>query len=509
MNCYFILIMLLFIGRIEAQWYPQTINVTGYFEVVHFENENVGWMCSNNPSKIYKTTNGGNTWFLQFETDGPIISIFFLDENYGWFTDMDSNGGRLNFTSDGGYTWIQRYPADYYFFHELHFFDLLNGIAVGSGRPAPGWPQVGAMFKTSDGGTTWDVFFNQVFLYSVYFLDDSNGWCGGDLLFKTTDSGQNWSSLPNTFDDYITKIKFFNESTGYLSVYSSNNYKQLYSTNNAGYSWDLMVALVNDFWFIDVNTGWYIIDDKIFHTTDAGENWHLQYSSTGNDLLSVYFFNPDLGWAAGYDGYILNTINGGTPVELVSFIVDTEGSNVILNWATATELNNSGFDIERSTNKNDWIKIGFKEGKGTTTEQQNYNFTDDLFGVNSLKLYYRLKQIDYDGQFEYSNVLEVEVTPLTFALYQNYPNPFNPSTVISYQLPVSGDITLKVFDVLGREVATLVDEYRDAGYHEVEFNPASGIGNLPAGRQGLASGIYFYQLQAGSFIETKKMVVIR
>jgi hypothetical protein len=108
---------------------------------------------------------------------------------------------------------------------------------------------------------------------------------------------------------------------------------------------------------------------------------------------------------------------------------------------------------------------------------------------------------------------EDETIPKDFALHQNYPNPFNPRTVIGYQLPVSGDVTLKVFDVLGREVATLVDEYKEAGYHEVEFNSVSGIGNLPAGRQGLASGIYFYQLSAtggvGSFIATKKMILLK
>lgn len=99
--------------------------------------------------------------------------------------------------------------------------------------------------------------------------------------------------------------------------------------------------------------------------------------------------------------------------------------------------------------------------------------------------------------------------PNTFTLHQNYPNPFNPSTVIGYQLPISGDVTLKIFDVLGREVATLVNEYKEAGYHEVEFNTSSGIRNLPAGRQGLVSGIYFYQLKAGSYNETKKMILLR
>ena len=111
------------------------------------------------------------------------------------------------------------------------------------------------------------------------------------------------------------------------------------------------------------------------------------------------------------------------------------GKIVLLNWSTSTELNNRGFEIERSTNKKDWRLIGFKEGKGTTTETQNYSFVDDLFGISSPQLFFRLKQIDFDGSFEYSDVVEVDIAPSTFSLSQNYPNPFNPSTKIKFTIP--------------------------------------------------------------------------
>ena len=184
------------------------------------------------------------------------------------------------------------------------------------------------------------------------------------------------------------------------------------------------------------------------------------------------------------------------PVELSSFSAMVNYDNVELSWITSTETNNQGFEVQRAKD-GEFETIGFVEGHGTTTKSQAYSYIDS--DVVTGKYQYRLKQIDFHGTFEYSNVVEVEViSPSTFSLKQNYPNPFNPSTVISYQLPVSGDVTLKVYDVLGNEVATLINEEKSAGSYEVEFNASS-----------LPSGTYFYQLKAGSFIEAKKMVVIK
>ena len=178
---------------------------------------------------------------------------------------------------------------------------------------------------------------------------------------------------------------------------------------------------------------------------------------------------------------------------------------LLLIWSTATELNNHGFEIERSFDKTNlpdgkagWRTIGFREGKGTTSEPQQYSYSDILSDIASSKLYYRLKQIDFNGSFEYSDIVEVEIAPSVFSLSQNYPNPFNPSTTINYQLPVNSFVTLKVYDVLGNEVATLVNEEKLAGEYEIEFD-ASEIG----------SGVYFYKLQAGSFIEMKKMIFLK
>jgi hypothetical protein len=201
------------------------------------------------------------------------------------------------------------------------------------------------------------------------------------------------------------------------------------------------------------------------------------------------------------------------PVELISFTEIVKENNVTLSWTTATETNNQGFEILRKhLEEIEWETIGFVEGNGSTTEPINYSFIDE--NVQPGVYQYRLKQIDFDGTSTYSNSIEVEImSPIEFSLYQNYPNPFNPSTVIGYQLPVSSFVTMKVYDALGNEVATLVNEYKIAGKHEVEF---SAISEQESSIRYPASGIYFYQLratptdgQAGDFIQTRKMILIK
>ncbi|HSW54190.1 MAG TPA: T9SS type A sorting domain-containing protein [Ignavibacteriaceae bacterium] len=206
--------------------------------------------------------------------------------------------------------------------------------------------------------------------------------------------------------------------------------------------------------------------------------------------------------------YLILTYQNVVPVELVSFNAVLIDDNIQLEWLTTTETNNSGFEIERKALSfgeglgEAWEAFGFVPGFGTTTETKTYSFIDENITNGTYK--YRLKQIDFDGSFEYSNEIEVEVdfTPKEFVLYQNYPNPFNPKSVIGYQLPVNGNVTLKVYDILGNEVITLVDEYRAAGKYEIEFNLASGIRNP-------ASGVYFYKLIAGEFTQTRKMILLR
>jgi hypothetical protein len=189
------------------------------------------------------------------------------------------------------------------------------------------------------------------------------------------------------------------------------------------------------------------------------------------------------------------------PVELTSFTAMNKGPSVELAWKTATEVNNYGFEIHRSKGQNEaeaWEDVGFVEGTGTSTSPREYSFRDD--GLTAGTYLYRLKQIDRDGQFEYSPEVKVTVngTAQAFVLEQNYPNPFNPETAIRYQLSAFGHISLKVYDMLGREVATLVDEVKEAGTHSVRFDGSK-----------LPSGIYICSLHHGNVSSTTRLVLMK
>ncbi len=201
------------------------------------------------------------------------------------------------------------------------------------------------------------------------------------------------------------------------------------------------------------------------------------------------------------DGWYLDDISifvfAVVPVELSSFIATISDNKIYLGWETSSELNNRGFEVQKKNlnNNSEWQKVGFVDGAGTTTDKQSYTFVDSNPGNGTIL--YRLKQIDYDGSFKIYPPVMIEFNiPDKFLLSQNYPNPFNPGTKISWQSPVSGQTTLKVYDLLGNEVAKLVDEYKAAGNYEVEFN----AGNL-------ASGVYFYKLTTGSLAQVKKMII--
>jgi hypothetical protein len=214
---------------------------------------------------------------------------------------------------------------------------------------------------------------------------------------------------------------------------------------------------------------------------------------TESSVLTFEFYNVS---GTLIDQYIADEI---FPVELTSFSYNLIDSQVELNWTTATEINNYGFSIERLSTSlgTNWETIAFVQGNGNSNSPKDYYFVDK--NVTNGKYSYRLKQIDNDGQFEYSNVLKVDISaPQEFVLYQNYPNPFNPSTNIQYKISNRQFVILKVYNILGNEVATLVNMEKPAGTYEFIFN-----------RTDLVSGVYFYQLQAGDFVMTRKMVLLQ
>ncbi|MBZ0184239.1 MAG: T9SS type A sorting domain-containing protein [Melioribacteraceae bacterium] len=220
-------------------------------------------------------------------------------------------------------------------------------------------------------------------------------------------------------------------------------------------------------------------------------------------LITCIFVNAGIG--------VGTSSIGALPVELVSFTAFSNSDGIILNWQTATEVNNYGFDIERRISNlegnGSWEKVGFVEGNGNSNTPRSYSFTENYYLEGIIQ--YRLKQIDTDGKFKYSEVIEANNTlPEKFELSQNYPNPFNPSTTIAYSIAQDANVTIKIYDVLGNQIVVLIDEEQSAGNYQIVFNTASVKG-------GISSGVYFYRIQAlgmdgtENFIATKKMAVLK
>lgn len=233
-------------------------------------------------------------------------------------------------------------------------------------------------------------------------------------------------------------------------------------------------------------------------TVDIVGNCYVSGYFRGTAVFGTFNFTS----AGAQDIFVTKIGNAIIPVELVSFKADLINDDVYLAWITATELNNSGFEIQRSADKINFNKIGFIEGKGTTTETQTYLFIDK--GLSHGSFHYRLKQIDFDGTSQYSQIVSVDVgAPIVFEVLQNYPNPFNPETMISFNLPVTSDINVTVYNLLGQIVDVVADARFDAGKHNIVFNGAA-----------LTSGVYFYEVNAkgidGSLSNSvKKMMLLK
>ncbi len=234
-----------------------------------------------------------------------------------------------------------------------------------------------------------------------------------------------------------------------------------------------------------------------FTTEEADSSAYLTW-----DPPACVFFADD-------ESTLLNKQNFGdevttpVPVELTSFAANISEGKVILNWQTATEINNSGFSIQRSSDNTSFKEIAFVRGHGTTTDKSAYSYTDN--STMSGKYYYRLKQVDFNGSFSYTSSIEVNIgIPKNFSLDQNYPNPFNPSTTIRFALPTNARVSIKLYNTLGQEVVNILNnEQMNAGVHETVFNASN-----------FSSGVYFYRLEAkgddgSSFAKAKRMVLVK
>ncbi|MDP2301750.1 MAG: T9SS type A sorting domain-containing protein [Ignavibacteria bacterium] len=230
----------------------------------------------------------------------------------------------------------------------------------------------------------------------------------------------------------------------------------------------------------------------LFNSTDGtNNNWLLSGGTvnTSDNYVELSSLNS-------FSYLTLGSSVNQIPVELTSFTAIHENGKILLNWSTATETENRGWDIEKQIN-NTWETIGFVDGAGTSLQPSTYSFIDNQ--INKTKVSYRLKQIDFNGQVSYSNIVQVDgYSPLTFTLNQNYPNPFNPETIIRFEIPFTSHINLTVYNLLGEKISSVIDEILESGIYTKSFNAFN-----------LTSGIYIYRLTAGEVMLTKSMMLLK
>jgi Secretion system C-terminal sorting domain len=302
-----------------------------------------------------------------------------------------------------------------------------------------------------------------------------------------------WSSTGMSFMSMSPNAMFgpyaeSNDTSVYVFYLEGNasgindNVKGFMVNSSGSFTWNPNIVLMSNPTAQKLHSVTTISDDHIAK---------IAWEDTRNDGGGIYAQNINT------DGTLGNTV---TPVELTSFSAASNGSNVNLRWSTATETNNKGFEVERKNKKinSNWDAVAFIGGKGTTTDKHDYSYTDK--NVDDGTYNYRLVQVDFDGMQKTVGNVDVTVSnlPDNYTLLQNYPNPFNPTTTISYQIPKESFVSLKVYDVIGNEVADLVEKDLPAGTYKVNFNA-----------QNLSSGVYFYQIKANNFSAVKKLILMK
>ncbi len=350
--------------------------------------------------------------------------------------------------------------------------------------------------KNSSPSATLNMYYN-----TLYMNDLSAGTIDYQGIYLSEGTNDIENNIVYSAEGDFANYCIYRDGTNGTVTSDNNNFYPVSTTNgNVGF-WNTTAAQTLAAWQSASGQDANSVSKEVFFvsTTDL----HLTGSSNGDYELAG---SPIAGITEDIDGDTRNAqfpymgcdeASVPLPVELSSFSASVVSGDVQLKWTTATETNNQGFEVQRSSGDK-FITIGFVKGSGTTTDSRSYNYVDKKIvpGVYS----YRLKQVDFSGAFSYGNVIEVDVTtPSTFALYQNYPNPFNPTTTIDFEIASPVNVNLIIYNMLGEQVDVLINnQITEAGIHSVTFDASN-----------LASGTYIYRLQAGNFVETKKMMLTK
>ncbi|MDH3268891.1 MAG: YCF48-related protein, partial [Ignavibacteria bacterium] len=453
-------------------WFGQLSNVPLGLNKVCFTDNNIGYTVGDN-GIIIKTTDSGGEWdLLTRGTFNKLNSVYFIDNNTGWTTGGESI---ILKTTNSGQDWNEQFRlAEGSFMTSIFFIDENRGWVVGG--------EWGSSFntkvlKTTNGGIDWiGQSWEGDHLTSVIFIDQLTGWATEDLgkILKTTDGGGYWNEVYD-IGNYLGSTFFIDPNLGWAAG------EGIYNTTDGGSNWiQQSSAVVHSIFFIDSNYGWAAGREEnnndvpeLYRTTNGGIEWidtnvlpPLGWGVWGW-LSSVYFSDMNNGWVVGTMGRPYNYYNGPIPKNIQLILHTTNGGE---SWTEQSLMTHNSLHSVFFTDNN----IGWIVGEGGTI----------LHTTN--------------GGVSFVEEQEINELPMTYNLSNNFPNPFNPSTKIKYSVPQSSIVMIKVFDILGNEIETLVNEDKSTGTYEITWYAEQ-----------LPSGVYFYRLKASDFIETKKMLLLK
>jgi photosystem II stability/assembly factor-like uncharacterized protein len=404
-------------------------------------------------------------WVLQpVGTTYSLNNIHFVNSNTGYIA---GNLGTILKTTNGGTNWVNKSTLLDLDVNNIFFLNADTGFAVCCNSPLI----TSRILKTTNGGVNWvSKFYNTRIRLSpaIHFINSNTGFAGGwsigldSAVYKTTNGGENWITANVSGVTGVDEFSFIDSNTGW-AVGAGNHYSDVIKTTNGGTNWNIIYGDYTNpsfvsIYFVNANTGWIVgislnNTSLIRKTTDGGFNWVEQVNQhpANWELYNIYMLNANTGWIVGDAGQIVKTTNSGT------------------NWRSQNNSGGSWFAVEFIGPDTGWVA-----------------------GVGGQLL----KTVNGGGPVSVNNISS-EI-PLSFSLSQNYPNPFNQSSIIKFQCAIAGNVKVVIYDVTGREVNTLVNQWLQPGTYAVSF-----IGSE------LSSGVYYYRIISGNYMETKKMLMIK
>jgi len=527
-----------------AQWstLPGNVNPIGTWPSISIVDSLNIFIGGNKTSgiKICKSTNGGTSFITvplkNVDSNNRMVGcITALSPSTIFFGDGDIDGtvidgANLYKTTTAGNSWTKVLSTgyDYGYFNGVVFSNTIPSFGITGSDLSSFWNNANyKVWKTTNNGNNWTAINNltgSIMGKGSLFCVDTNffGFGSDHDFIYTKNGGTSWSSVTMTgLSDIVSSIAFDNTGKYGIGTAFRMSSNTVSYTTNGGLNWSSRtLGTTTTFntgqgtvkWIPGSSVVFVTISDgtktNTYRSLDNGANWNLYGQSS--PIINVMDFGVYYRYGAATlygitsNGTPVKVADAPLPVNLESFTFNVNSNNVNLKWVTSEEINNAGFEIYRLKDGDDqnnpalWTKIGYVTGKGNKSGFTRYSFNDN--NLNSGKYHYRLKQIDYNGDFIYyslSGLVNIAL-PEKFEMHQNYPNPFNPVTAIDYNIPANGRVTLKIFDMTGKEVTTLVDKEQAAGYYSVNFDASK-----------LSSGNYIYRLESNNNSIVKILTLVK